>query len=435
MIALLALGASPAGAATKAGEAVLARGAATAQIQGESARILGPGSIIYEGDVVTTTRRSVTVLKLEDGTRVTIRPESSFQVESFNTAANQESAVMRLFKGGMRAVTGFISKRNPNAMRVRTAVATIGIRGTEFDARLCAADCGKEAAARPRPAGRAAFVRGSVIARTVSGRSRNLATGDSVFNGDSIVTGAGAYCVIAFQDQSRITVLPETEFQVQRVDLVEAAPERSRAVFKLLRGGLRAVSGLIGKRNRRNYSLNTPVATIGIRGTGFDLLCQGTCVNPAGPHDPTSDGLFAEVFDGSIDFDGQYETGAGQKVFLANLVAPPIVVPRLPSIDVPRPGDVPYTEAPPPASSSTPEEGLYVSCFAGNCAVETPQNVVELEAGGASHVAAVGGPAAALPEIPPFQAEDPVYHALEFGEVLNLLDQSIEGGGFECAVP
>lgn len=434
-LAFILLAARPAAAATEAGEAVLARGAATAQLQGQSARILGPGSVIYEGDVVTTTKRSVTVLKLQDGTRVTVRPESSFQVESFNAARNQESAVMRLFRGGLRAVTGFISKRNPNAMRLHTAVATIGIRGTEFDARLCGEDCAQEAKARPVPAGRAAFVRGNVVARTVGGRTRTLNTSDAVYNGDSIVTGAGAYTVIAFRDQSRITVLPDTEFQVQRLDYVESAPEKSRAIMKLLRGGLRAVSGLIGKQRRRNYSLNTPVATIGIRGTGFDLLCQGTCVNPSTDQNPGGDGLFVEVWEGSIVFDGQYETGAGQAVFLSNLLTPPVVVPSIPIMNVPRPDQVPIPETPPAPSSSAPDEGLYVSCFAGNCAVETPQNVVDLQAGEASFVGAAGGAAQELAEIPPFQAEDPLYHALEFGEVLNLLNESIEGGGFECTVP
>ena len=47
-------------------------------------------------------------------------------------AENAEEGLMTLFKGGLRAVTGFMSKRNPNAMRLRTAVATIGIRGTEY---------------------------------------------------------------------------------------------------------------------------------------------------------------------------------------------------------------------------------------------------------------------------------------------------------------
>jgi hypothetical protein len=422
-------------AATEAGQAVLSRGAATAQLAGDSARLLGPGATIYEGDVVTTSKRSVAVLELADGTKVTLRPESKFQVESFDTTTNRESSVMRLFRGGMRTVTGFISKRNPNAMQLRTAVATIGIRGTEFDARLCGADCAEEAKRRPAPSGRAGFVRGSVVARTAGGRARNLKAGDGVYVGESIVTGPDSFAVLAFRDQSRVTVLPETEFQVERLDFDAAEPEKGRGVFSLVRGGLRAVSGLIGQENRRNYAMKTPVATIGIRGTGYDLMCQGTCVTPTGPQNPTGDGLFAEVWDGTIDFDGQYPTSTGQTVFLGNVASTPLAVPAMPvPITVPKPNEITIPDTPPPASSTAPEEGLYVSCYVGNCAVETPQNVVELEGGEASFVGTEGGPAEQLVEIPPFQAEDQVTRAVEVGDALNLLNESLESGSIKCTV-
>lgn len=58
------------------------------------------------------------------------------------------------------------------------------------------------------------------------------------------------------------------------------APPGSRAFFKLLKGGFRAVSGLIGKVDRNEYRVDTPVATIGIRGTDYLLvLCDAACRN------------------------------------------------------------------------------------------------------------------------------------------------------------
>lgn len=57
-----------------------------------------------------------------------------------------------------------------------------------------------------------------------------------------------------------------------------AAAPGSRAFFKLLKGGFRAVSGLIGKVDRNAYRISTPVATIGIRGTDYLLvLCDEKC--------------------------------------------------------------------------------------------------------------------------------------------------------------
>ncbi len=181
--------------------------------------------------------------------------------------------------------------------------------------------------------------------------------------------------------------------------------------------------------------MRTPVATIGIRGSGFDLVCQGTCVNPGGPQDPSGDGLFADVWDGVIDFDGQHPTSAGNTVFLANLAQAPITVPALPQLlTVPRPNEVDIPDTLPPASSTAPAEGLYVSCYTGNCGVETAENVVDLAAGEASYVGTAGGAAEPLQEIPAFQAEDPVLRAVEFGEVVNSLDKSLDGGVLQCSV-
>ena len=108
----------------------------------------------------------------------------TFKFEEFNIEPKKERSVVRLFKGGMRTVTGYLSKRNPNAFKVRTAAATIGIRGTEFDARLCKSDCAEEAKTVTRAGvapvskvvGRVGFVRGS-LNRERGGQSQTLLAG------------------------------------------------------------------------------------------------------------------------------------------------------------------------------------------------------------------------------------------------------------------
>ena len=199
-----------------------------------------------------------------------------------------------------------------------------------------------------------------------------------------------------------------------------------------MRGGLRAVSGFIGKRNRRNYAMRTPVATIGIRGSSYDLYCQGTCVDPDGPHDPTGNGLFVEVTDGEIDFDGQHPTGVGVPVFLANLTQPPIQVPALPVVlTAPAPSTV---NIPPTPPAPPPMEGLHVSCYTGNCGVQGTTETVDLAGGEAAFVGLEGQQPVAIGEPQAFQAEDPVLRAVEFGEVVNLLNKSLDGGVLQCNV-
>ncbi len=46
-----------------------------------------------------------------------------------------------LLKGGFRSITGAIGKEDKAAYRVRTPVATIGIRGTDYTAVFCSSDC------------------------------------------------------------------------------------------------------------------------------------------------------------------------------------------------------------------------------------------------------------------------------------------------------
>jgi hypothetical protein len=420
-----------AGAADKAGEVTLAHGVVTAHTANSAPRLVGTSSVLYEGDVVTTAARSVAQLKLSDGTRITLRPGSSFQIETFNAAPGSEQGIMTLFKGGLRAVTGFMSKRNQNAMRLRTPVATIGIRGTEFDARLCAEDCAQEAAVRPSPAGRAGFVKGNVQARSARGHARSLTTGGAVYNGDTLITEAGAYAVVAFRDQSRVTLLPSTEFKVDRVEFDAQAPARGTSWFNLVRGGLRAVSGLVGKRGR-GYQMRTAVATIGIRGTLYDALCVGACLSatPA----PGGDGLYVKVWDGAIVFDDIYDLDAGNSAFLGNTGLEPTAVADLPQpITEPQPNTLDLPEPPPAPSSTAPEDGLYVSCYSGLCAVETPGNTVELEEGEAGFVGEGGGAANPLDEVPPFQADDPVLHAVDTGGAMGDLTDSLNNGGRECA--
>lgn len=421
-------------AAAKAGEVLLAAGTVTAHAEHATPRIVTTDSVLIEGEVITTAARSIAVLKLTDGTQITLRPGSEFQITHFDITEHHESAVMNLFKGGLRAVTGFMSKRNPAAMRLATPVATIGIRGTEFDARLCAGDCAAEAALRPQPAGRVGLIKGQVLARRPSGHARLLAAGSAVYSGETVVTAANAHAVIAFRDQSRVTLLSNTEFQVARMDFNAAAPETAASVFNLLRGGLRAISGLVGHQGH-GYRMRTAVATIGIRGTEYDALCIGICQNAAADAGPGGDGLFAKVRGGAITLDDTYVVEANHTVFLANSGQPPLSVPDLPiTLTEPLPNTVDFPPREPPLSSRNPPDGLYVSCYAGLCALASSAPERALGEDQAAYVEAAGSAAVALPEVPPFQAEDPILRAAQVGSGERELTSALRNGEFECSV-
>lgn len=119
------------------GMVVASRGEVIAMADGGS-RELKQGDFIYVSDEIITSNRSFAVLQFEDGAKVTVRPDSTLIIESYlyNGDSNDE-ATLSLVEGGLRVITGAMAKTNPENYKVRTPVALMGVRGTEFSIMLC----------------------------------------------------------------------------------------------------------------------------------------------------------------------------------------------------------------------------------------------------------------------------------------------------------
>ncbi len=166
------------------------------------------------------------------------------------------------------------------------------------------------------PVGGLKFARGDVTIESESGETRKAVKGDNLMRNELIVTGAASIAVIQLNDNSRMTLRPHSEF---RVDLLDTdgdsndsndSSNQPSAVLNLLRGGLRLVTGLIGKLNPAGYRLSTPVATIGIRGTEFNTrICISDCAAEekqlAGSDAAAkiSEGLYVNVDEGQVFLD------------------------------------------------------------------------------------------------------------------------------------
>ncbi|MEO7546864.1 MAG: FecR domain-containing protein, partial [Ramlibacter sp.] len=103
--------------AQSAGEVEFARGVGFAQSQGQIPRTLGKGLALREGDRLTTADGGSAIIRLGDGTRMTVRPNSELVLQQFQYKENaaDNSMLMQLVRGGFRAVTGLIAKASPNA--------------------------------------------------------------------------------------------------------------------------------------------------------------------------------------------------------------------------------------------------------------------------------------------------------------------------------
>lgn len=147
-------------------------------------------------------------------------------------------------------------------------------------------------------AGRIVLAVGDVVAVRGAERIR-LANGSEVSVGDSVVTGAQSHAQIRFSDAALVALKPESEFRIETFEFTGSATGNERAVFRLVRGGFRTVTGTIGEINKDRYQVLTTQATIGIRGTHYALqsCAPGQCVTSG---TTAGAGLYGGVYDGIL---------------------------------------------------------------------------------------------------------------------------------------
>lgn len=164
-------------------------------------------------------------------------------------------------------------------------------------------------------AGRAVLVVGQAFATDSAGTQRILRRGDAVFSGETISTQRHSYVNVAYTDDGRTLIGPDSQLKIEdysysppaggprnRGAAGVAQADSGRSVFALLKGGFRAVTGLIGKNRRENYAVRTAVATIGIRGTDAVYVdcSDGRCgdLGPGSSEDLSS--VVIGVYEGGI---------------------------------------------------------------------------------------------------------------------------------------
>ena len=118
-------------------------------------------------------------------------------------------------------------------------------------------------------AGSVDFASGAVTAVNVSGVQRPLTRGAEIGNGDTVRTGEGSRAQVRFSDGALVSLQAKTEFRIDDFHYSGKADGQEKGFFSLLKGGLRTITGLVGRSNRGNYKVTTGVATIGIRGTEY----------------------------------------------------------------------------------------------------------------------------------------------------------------------
>lgn len=137
---------------------------------------------------------------------------------------------------------------------------------------------------------------GPLFAKKADGSTKTLAVKSSVDQGDTLVSEKRTYGRVKFTDGGEITLRPGTSFVVESYFFNKDNPTEDKAVFGLVKGSLRAVTGQVSKRGDQNaYKMKTSTATIGVRGTSYDLkVCDNNCPGLA-------NGIYFFVIDGMIE--------------------------------------------------------------------------------------------------------------------------------------
>lgn len=157
-------------------------------------------------------------------------------------------------------------------------------------------------AAEGAPVGKVLMATGVASAKSTS-EERALQRKSDIYAGDVLVTGKNSQVQLRMNDGALIALGAETEFEVKSYRYNEEG-KKDEVVLAVIKGGLRTITGQVDKSG---YKMTTPAATLGIRGTIFEVHVAA---------DGTTTVILRE---GGVDVTGQ--VGDKIKMDLANLAS------------------------------------------------------------------------------------------------------------------
>lgn len=195
------------------------------------------------------------------------------------------------------------------------------------------------AAAMAAEAGTVAHLSGTLSVQRPDGSVRILSQKSQIYPGDILTTQRDSYAQINFTDGSSMTMRPKTQLKIEQYHFVQDQPQEDNYFLRLIKGGLRTVTGLIGKRgNQDAYKIGTNTATIGIRGSSGDTLdCINGCEGVSSTSDKLEPGVYHATYTGSYIMQngaGDQIIGEGQFGFVRDPSSAPVILPGDPGLNL-----------------------------------------------------------------------------------------------------
>jgi len=200
-------------------------------------------------------------------------------------------------------------------------------------------------AALAADAGSVTHLTGTLSAQKADGAVRILARRSEVNPGDTLTTEKDSFAQIDFPDGSAITIRPSTRVKLEAYRFDAERPQEDTSFLRLIKGGIRSVSGLIGKRGSEDaFRIGTATATIGIRGSSGDTFdCTQGCEGVTSTSDKLDKAVYHTTYTGSyvmINDGGELIVGEGRFGYATDIKLAPVLLPGDPGMSL---GDLPFT--------------------------------------------------------------------------------------------
>ncbi len=183
-----------------------------------------------------------------------------------------------------------------------TGIGSDGMGGTEVIAKGTGIGRTGSGLTQLKVAGKVLYSHGHVEAQN-NGRIRMLAKGDPVCVGETIVTRPSGMAQIRMVDNGLIAIRPETQLKIEKYDY--NGTDEDASLISLFKGTSRFVTGQLGKMHPQSDLIQTPNATIGVRGTDHEaavILPGNSSGYPSGTYDQVIQGItFIRTDKGEID--------------------------------------------------------------------------------------------------------------------------------------
>ena len=170
--------------------------------------------------------------------------------------------------------------------------------------------------------GQVTHLSGTLSVKKTDGSVRILSPRSQIAAGDTVTTEKDTYANIRFADGGNMTIKPSTSIKIEQLSYDPSKPQTDSFAATLIAGGLRMITGLLGQRSRDKFKMGTSTATIGIRGTTFNVDDCATTAAGCGDLPP---GVYVGVTDGSVEVSnpaGNMVIGVGQYSIVPRNQAP-----------------------------------------------------------------------------------------------------------------